>query len=58
MNGFSLKIGDNIHKGDYKNIIVEDFSLSIEKKILFDFSELKIIYGINVICTRGKKRIR
>ena len=45
MSGFSLKIGDNTHKGDYKNIIVEDFSLSIEKKILFDNSELKIIYG-------------
>ena len=45
ISGFSLKIGDNTHKGDYKNIIVEDFSLSIEKKILFDNSELKIIYG-------------
>ena len=44
-NGFSLTIGNNSCKGDYRNISIENFSINTIKKQLFDNAELKISYG-------------
>ena len=44
-NGFSLSLGNNSCKGDYRNISIENFSINTVKKQLFDNAELKISYG-------------
>ena len=44
-NGFSLTIGNNACKGDFKNISIEDFSINTVKKPLFVNANLKISYG-------------
>lgn len=44
-NGFSLTIGNNSCKGNYRNISIENFSINTIKKPLFENAELKIAYG-------------
>jgi len=45
INGFSLTIGNNSCKGDYRNISIEEFSINTMKKQLFNNTDLKIAYG-------------
>ena len=56
LNGFSLVLANNSSKGDFKNISIEKFSISTEKKKLFENTDLKISFGLKygLIAPNGK----
>ena len=56
LNGFSLTLANNSSKGDFKNISIEKFSISTEKKKLLENTDLKISFGLKygLIAPNGK----
>ena len=51
-NGFALTLMNNKHTGDYRNISINEFSISTIKKQLFNNANLVLAYGKRYVRTK------